>query len=425
MPRLDSRSCFGRILDWKKGGYCRICPLDRYETSRKYLENSLVIETTFKSGQGEVRLLDFFPMREEGEHEPYRQILRIAEGVKGSVKILVEIVPRFDYGAIKPWIRTNGDNSFVAIGGSDGLLISGDFHLEIRNRHGLAGEVLIEKGQRFYLSMLWRKPEDLDEGPVEVPGTTELDRRLDETMEWWRKWSSQGKISGPYAPQSMVSALVLKGLSNAPTGAIAAAATTSLPESPGGSRNWDYRFTWVRDSAFSVRSLWELGFGKEADGFRRFIERSTAGSADELQILFGLGGERRIQEIEIAELEGYRGASPVRIGNAARGQVQLDVYGELLDLSWRWHDLGYSPDDDYWEFLVELIKGTVENWKNPDSGIWEMRGKPRHFVHSKVMCWSALDRGIKLAGELGREVPSDDWIKVRDEIKSVVEEKRL
>jgi pentatricopeptide repeat protein len=423
MPRLDSRSCFGRILDWKKGGYCRICPRDRYETSRKYLENSLVIETMFKSGQGEVRLLDFFPMREEGEHEPYRQILRIAEGIKGSVKILVEIVPRFDYGAIKPWIRTNGDNSFVAIGGSEGLLISGDFPLEIRNRHGLAGEVLIEKGQRFYLSMLWRKPEDLDEGPVEVPGTTELNRRLDETMEWWRKWSSQGKISGPYAPQSMVSALVLKGLSNAPTGAIAAAATTSLPESPGGSRNWDYRFTWVRDSAFSVRSLWELGFGKEADGFRRFIERSTAGSADELQILFGLGGERRIQEIEIAELEGYRGASPVRIGNAARGQVQLDVYGELLDLSWRWHDLGYSPDDDYWEFLVELIKGTVENWKNPDSGIWEMRGNPRHFVHSKVMCWSALDRGIKLAGELVREVPADDWIEVRDEIKSVVEEK--
>ena len=423
MPRMDSRSCFARLLGWDTGGYCRISPASSYQTTRKYLEHTLILQTTFDSNSGLVRLLDFFPMRQEGEHTPYSQILRIAEGLEGKVKLSMEVKPRFDYGAVKPWIRARDGGGFVAIGGCDGLLISGDFKMEISNRHDIMGESVIEKGQRRYLSMLWRKPESLDEALEEAPAIAELDRRLEETETWWRKWASQGKLEGPYADRAMTSALVLKGLSNAPTGAIAAAATTSLPESPGGSRNWDYRFTWVRDSAFSVRSLRELGFEKEADGFRRFIERSAAGSAEELQILFGLGGERRIQEHEIPELAGYRGASPVRVGNAARQQVQLDVYGELLDLAWRWHGLGNSPDDDYWEFLVELINGAAVNWEKPDAGIWEMRGEPRHFVHSKVMCWSALNRGIKLAGELKRKCPLAKWEKAREEIRRTVEEK--
>jgi GH15 family glucan-1,4-alpha-glucosidase len=423
MPRMDSRSCFGRLLGWETGGYCQIVPQGRFTASRKYLKNSLILETTFKTAAGSARLLDFFPMREGGEHKPYRQILRIVEGIEGSVDLLLTIMPRFDFGAVKPWIRTNGEGSFVAIGGSDGLLISGSFPLEIRKRHDLAGKSRSEEGQRLYLSICWQKPENLDEGQVEIPPTSELDRRLKKTKAWWQNWSSQGKSPGNYGAESMVSALVLKGLTNAPTGAIAAAATASLPESPGGSRNWDYRFTWVRDSAFSVRSLWELGFGKEADGFRRFIERSAAGSAEELQILFGLGGERRIQEIEIPELEGYRKAAPVRVGNAARKQVQLDVYGELLDLAWRWHALGNSPDNDYWEFLVELINEAAKNWEKPDCGIWEIRGIPQHFVHSKVMCWSALDRGIKLAEDLGRQCPLDKWKKVRDDIRRRVEER--
>jgi GH15 family glucan-1,4-alpha-glucosidase len=423
MPRMDSRSCFGRLLGWEIGGYCQISPQGSYTTSRKYIKNTLILETTFNSEAGRARLLDFFPMREGGELIPYRQILRIAEGLEGSMNLLLSIVPRFDYGAIKPWIKTNGDGSFVAIGGSDGLLISGNFSMKIRNRHDITAETELEEGRRLYLSMLWQKPENLDEGPVEVVQISELDRRLEETREWWLHWSSQGKFTGDYADESMISALVLKGLTNAPTGAIAAAATSSLPETPGGTRNWDYRFTWVRDSTFAVRSLRELGFGKEADGFRRFIERSAAGSAEELQILFGLGGERRIQEIEIPELEGYRQAAPVRIGNDARIQMQLDVYGELLDLAWRWHELGYSPDNDYWEFLVELINEAAKKWQEPDCGIWEIRDAPRHFVHSKVMCWSALDRGIKLAKDLDRQGPLDKWQKVRDEIRQAVETK--
>ena len=224
------------------------------------------------------------------------------------------------------------------------------------------------------MSILWRKPEELDDNLVHALTSEELDRRFDETTAWWRSWSARCTYNGPFADHVRRSALVLKGLTNAPTGAIAAAPTTSLPESPGGSRNWDYRFSWIRDSCFTVRSLVELGYAKEADGFRRFIERSAAGSAEQLQILYGLGGERRLQELELDNLEGYRGARPVRIGNAAEHQTQLDMYGEVLDLSWRWHQLGNSPDDEYWEFLVDTVKRTTSEWNKADRGIWEMRG---------------------------------------------------
>ena len=422
MPRLDSKSCFGRILGWEQGGYCKIAPSSAFSTSRRYVENSLVLQTTFTTESGEARLLDCFAMRKGGEHDPHRQVLRIVEGVAGRVTFAVDLVPRFDYGAVKPWIRKIRNGHHIAIGGSDGLFISGDLPLEMKHRHDLTGSCTVEEGQRLRLSLLWRRPEDLDEGLVQAPEIEELDRRLEETVDWWNFWVNKGKISGPYAAYVRRSVIVLKGLTNAPTGAIAAAATTSLPESPGGSRNWDYRFSWIRDSCFTVRSLAQVGYIKEADGFRRFIERSAAGSAEQLQILYGVGGERRFHELEIDSLEGYRGAKPVRVGNAARGQVQMDVYGELLDLSWRWHSRGYSPDDDYWEFLVELVDQAFCCWRQPDRGIWEMRGKPRHFVQSKVMCWAALDRGIKLAEDLDRKAPTAAWRKEMDEIRSAVEE---
>jgi GH15 family glucan-1,4-alpha-glucosidase len=423
MPRVDSRSCFGRILGWERGGYCQIVPSGPYKTSRRYIADTLVLETTFQNVAGKARLFDCFPMRRGGKHDPYQQILRIVEGVKGRMDLTIEIIPRFDYGAIKPWVRRYLKDHYIAIGGSDGLLISGDVHLDMRGRHDLVGSFIIEKGQRAHLSLLYRRPEDLDEGLVKVPSIEELDRRLEETIRWWKAWSSNGKIEGPYAEQVKRSTIVLKALSNAPTGAIAAAPTTSLPETPGGSRNWDYRFSWIRDSSFTVRSLGEVGHASEADGFRRFIERSAAGSAEEIQVLFGVGGERRLREQEIKELQGYRGAKPIRVGNSAEGQRQLDVYGELLGLAWRWHTLGYSPDDDYWEFLQELVNAAIRLWKNPDRGIWEMRGKPRHFVYSKAMCWAAVDRGIKLALDSGRKGPTGTWKKVLREIRQAIEEK--
>jgi GH15 family glucan-1,4-alpha-glucosidase len=230
-------------------------------------------------------------------------------------------------------------------------------------------------------------------------------------------------VRGEFADDMRRSAIILKGLTHAPTGAIAAAATASLPESIGGTRNWDYRYSWIRDSYFTVRSLVQLGYVDEADGFRRFVERTAAGSADEVQVLFGLGGERRLFERTLEGIEGYRQSRPVRIGNAAENQLQLDVYGELLGLAWIWHQQGRSPDDDYWEFLVSLVNRAAREWIYPDQGIWEMRGRPRHFVHSKAMCWSALDRGIRLAQDTGRNAPLEAWRTERRKIRQAIEER--
>jgi GH15 family glucan-1,4-alpha-glucosidase len=253
------------------------------------------------------------------------------------------------------------------------------------------------------------------------PDPAELDRRLEQTVAWWRGWSAHAGRLGRDQPALLRSATVLKALTQATTGAIAAAATTSLPEAPGGPRNWDYRASWVRDSVFALRSLAELGYSAEADGFRRFVERSAAGSAQELQIMYGLGGERRLAELILDDLEGYGGARPVRIGNAAARQHQHDVYGELLDLAWAWHQRGKTPDGDDWRFLVELVNTAAERWRTPDRGIWELRGRPRHLVHSKVMCWVALDRGLRLATDLGLPAPVERWTATRREIRAAVE----
>ncbi|MGB6065666.1 MAG: glycoside hydrolase family 15 protein [Desulfomonilaceae bacterium] len=421
MPRMDSASCFGRILDWENGGYCQIVPREKYRATRRYLDSTLILETVFSTEKGEARVIDCFTMRVGGEHDPHQQILRVIEGIEGAVELKLDIEPRFDYGAVKPWIRMDKRGHFLAIGGSHGLVISGNVDIGMKHRHNLEGTFTAEKGARAHLSILFRQPEDIDEGLVEVSDPEELDGRLEETIAWWHAWCDKGRFRDRYAHQTKRSAMVLKGLTNAPTGAIAAAATTSLPEWPAGCRNWDYRFSWIRDSCFTVNSLAQLGYIKEANGVRRFIERSAAGSADQIQTVFGLGGERWLPENEIAVLEGYRGAKPVRAGNEASSQRQLDAYGELLDLAYRWHNQGESPDDDYWEFLVELVCAAAESWKRPDRSIWELRGEPRHFVYSKVMCWAAIDRGIKLAEDIGREAPLDLWKKSRDEVRLAVE----
>jgi GH15 family glucan-1,4-alpha-glucosidase len=421
MPRMDSPSCFGRLLDWGSGGYCEISPRDPCDTRRRYVEKTLILETTFRNSEAEVRIRDCFTMREGGEHRPHRQILRVVEGVRGEMELTVEISPRFDYGAVRPWIRPYGKEHFIALGGSHGLLICGNIGLHLERRHALAGSCSVREGRRFRLSILFREPAALDAEEVEVPDDEELDRRLEETIAWWRRWSDRTRVSGDYAQEALRSALVLKGLSNAPTGAIAAAPTTSLPEVMGGIRNWDYRFSWVRDSAFAVRSLAQVGHHREAEGFRRFVERTAAGSADEIQVVFGVGGERRLQEFENRTLDGYRGSRPVRTGNAAQGQLQLDVYGEILDLAWIWYRLGHEPDKDYWEFLVEVVNAAMNKWPLPDQGLWEMRGAPRHFVQSKAMCWSALDRGVRLGEALKREAPVEQWRQAGEAVRQAIE----
>jgi GH15 family glucan-1,4-alpha-glucosidase len=419
MPRLDDGSTFGRLLDWDRGGYCRLAPDDAdTEFTRAYLEDTMVLETRFHSGRGEARLLDCFTVHAGGAVAPYRQLLRVVEGLRGQVDLELVIAARFDYGGAKPWIRMHGPSLWSAVGGNDAIVITTGIPLELRDGHDLIGGCTVRAGDRFRLSMTSYLPEQLDPDPPGQPDDATLDERLATTIDWWRTWAARATTDDAGTRRS---ALVLKALTNAPTGAIAAAPTTSLPEAIGADRNWDYRFSWIRDSQFTVRSLGELGFDAEADGFRRFIERTAAGSPHDVQIMYGLDGRRRLSEATVP-LEGYRSSSPVRIGNAASEQLQLDVYGELLDLAWRWHRRGRSPDDDYWRFLLGLVDTAADRWEEPDHGLWEMRGEPRHFVHSKVMCWAALDRGIRLAEECLRQAPIPRWRRVRDQIGASIEE---
>jgi len=420
MPRLDYGSCFGRLVDWEKGGYCSIAPAEGETTLfRRYLEDTLVLETTFRSSGGEVRLFDLFAI--DAERQPRSRLLRIIEGVRGHMDLCLRVSPRLDYGEIEPWIRHHGMHVYSAIGGNDGLLITSDFGLTMAGRHDLEATFDVRAGERSRVSMTFVTPHEIDRAAWQPVEPVELDRHLEETVRWWREWSSQANLAGPDGPGVVHSAIILKALSNPDTGATAAAVTTSLPESAGGNRNWDYRYSWIRDSAFSVRSLAGIGCISEADGFRGFIERSSAGSAQKMQIMYGLGGERRLTEDILDHLEGYRGAKPVRIGNAAKNQRQLDAYGLLVEQTWRWHQRGRSPDDDYWRFLLDIVDTAAECWQEPDRGIWEMRGEPQQFVHSKVMCWAALDRGIRLAEECLRKAPTRRWRKTRDEIREAVE----
>jgi GH15 family glucan-1,4-alpha-glucosidase len=379
-----------------------------------------VLVTTLFAPGGECRVIDCFTMRDGGAVNPHRQLLRVFDGVRGRIQLRSLIQPRFDYGGVKPWIRLHGKNLFSAMGGNDALVLSADVELECVNDHDLMSTFAIQAGQRIRFSATYAAPESIDPDPPPVPLPDELDARLDETIACWRAWTKQIRIDAAYRPETVRSALVLKALVHAPSGAMVAAPTTSLPESVGSGRNWDYRFSWIRDSQFSVRSLTELGCSGEADGFRRFIERSAAGSADSLQIMYGVGGERRLVEVEL-DLEGYRASRPVRIGNAASRQQQLDVFGYLLDLAWRWHQRGHSPDDDYWRFLLSLVERVIALWKEPDCGIWEMRGKPQHFVHSKVMCWAAVDRGIRLARQCLRQAPLERWERAARAIRRSIE----
>jgi GH15 family glucan-1,4-alpha-glucosidase len=423
-PRIDAASCFGRLLDWAGGGHCGIEPVDRdVELLRSYLDDTLVLTTTFRTGEGECVVYDCFTMRKGGAHKPRAQLLRIVEGVRGRIELAVHIAPRFDYGDTKAWVRQHGQRLYSAIGGADALVISGDIDLDIsEHHHELEATVSARAGERIRLSIRAADSAAIDPAPPHPAPPEELDKRLDETIRWWRRWSGKARLTGPDSTAAKRSAIVLKALTNAPTGAVAAAPTTSLPEVIGQGRNWDYRYSWIRDAQITVRSLSELGFEAEADGFRRFVERTAAGSAENLQIMYGVGGERRLAEMELDHLEGYRGSSPVRLGNAAAKQLQLDVYGYLLQLAWQWHQRGSSPDDDYWRFLVSVVDAAAERWAEPDQGIWEMRGEPRHFVHSKAMCWVAVDRGLRLADASMRRAPTKRWRATRDAIRASVEE---
>lgn len=444
LPRFDSASSFGRLLDWRRGGYFSITPAGRYEARREYLPGTLVLVTTFRQGAANVaRLTDFFAMREGGRTRPRRRLVRLLEGVRGRMRFAIDVVPRFDYGEVEPWIFRAGRRQHAVVGSNKGLLVFGD--VALRGESALHAEIELRARSRRRVAIQFFSPEGLESVSALGASGAELARELRETVRWWRAWTSRLRFREKGAPRTgrlapagparalragrsepaganvTRSAIVLKALTYAPTGAIVAAPTTSLPERVGGPRNWDYRFSWIRDSIYTVHALAELGCRAEADGFRRFVQRSAAGNAEELQVMYAVDGKRRLTEVVLDHLEGWRRSAPVRIGNAARKQFQADAFGLLLELAWRWSRRGNAPDPDYWRFLVSLVETAIAKWRLPDRGIWEVRTAPRHFVHSKVMCWAAVDRGIALAQAHALPAPVERWREAREAIRAAVE----
>jgi GH15 family glucan-1,4-alpha-glucosidase len=422
-PRIDSAPVFGRLLDAERGGSCRLHPVgDVLEADRRYLDRTMVLETRLRTASGTLLVRDLLAMRAGGRSDPRRHLIRVATCEDGEIDVACELSARFDFGMIPPWVRDHGDGDFTLVGGATGLAVWSDLDLALGDRHDIIGACRLTAGETRRLVIATCPPELLDDGPIEIPTPELVDTRVEESIDWWHRWcDARDGDRSDEGGGVLRSALALKSLTHAPTGAIAAAATTSLPEIPGGSWNWDYRFSWIRDSWMTVRSLAEAGFTREATGFQRFVERSAAGSGDELQLLYGVDGRHRTPEVELEAVAGHRGARPVREGNAAQSQLQLDMYGYLLELSWRRLQDGSAMEPSYRRFVAELVDTVCRRWREPDHGIWELRGDPAHYVYSKVLCWTAIDRGIRLAEQL--EATSGDvdrWRTTRDQIRATV-----
>lgn len=419
LRRFDRGTTFGRLLDADRGGHFAITPVaDVERVERRYLPSTLVLETTTTTTAGSVRLTDAFVMVEGGASNPRHQLVRLVEAVDDDIEIDVVIEPRFDYGATRPWLRSHGPDRVSAVGGDDALVISAGCELEIdHDQFRVRARVRVRPGRDLAVVIAAQPAHRLDPDAVDAD---DAGGALDATVRWWRQWSGRTQVEGPHAQAMERSAIVLKGLTCAPTGAIVAAATTSLPEVAGGTANWDYRYCWVRDSSLALDALGAVGHHEVASGLRDFIVRSSAGHGSEVQVAYGPSGERSLPERQL-DLEGWRGSAPVRVGNGAARQVQLDVYGHLLDLAHRHHDQ-HPLSDDEWRFMASVVDEAVAHRQDPDSGIWELRGPPRHYVHSKVMVWVAIDRGIGLVEDHGHPTNHlERWIEARDDIRHEIE----
>jgi alpha,alpha-trehalase len=423
--RFDARSVFGRLLDWQRGGHFRIAPSQPYRSSRRYRPGTNILETRFETDGGALVLTDCLamhdtPTAEDGSSpiDPCRQLIRQVRCEAGEVEVRIEFEPRFDYGLVTPQVTFVGPGLATVFGGADALLLQSDLLDDQTGLASVTGTRTLRAGEQAMAVLTYELPHRLRQVRIDP---AELRQRIEATERFWTAWSRRCTYEGPYQEQVLRSALVLKGLTNSPTGALVAAPTTSLPEQVGGVRNWDYRLTWVRDSAFTLYAMFTLGYTEEAHAFMSWVARTTAGRADQLQVVYGVGGERLLPEIELSALEGYRGSRPVRVGNAAATQFQLDTYGEVLDTAWLYHRYGGKIDPALWRFLQHLVEYVGQVWTEPDDGIWEVRGQRQHFVYSKAMAWVAVDRGIRLARRLGFDAPLDRWRVLRDEIRAQVD----
>ena len=410
-PRFDSGACFAAILGAPEHGRWLLGPVGELRSAtRRYRHDTLILESVYETDEGSVRAIDFMPPRGAAP-----DIVRIVEGLDGEVPMRSELAIRFDYGKVVPWVR-RVDHARVAIAGPDGLCLRTPVEV-----HGeemtTVSEFVLRAGERVPFTLTWFPSHQ------ELPAAIDAEAALNETEEFWLGWAARCMHVGHYHEEIHQSLLFLKALTYAPTGGIVAAPTTSLPEELGGVRNWDYRYCWLRDATLTLLAMLHAGYSDEALAWRQWLLRAVAGDPADVQIMYGIAGERRLEERELDWLPGFGGSRPVRVGNAASAQLQLDVYGETIDALYQTRVHGAPADDNIWSLTRKLLEWLEDGWRQPDAGIWEVRGPYRHFTHSKVMAWVAFDRAVRAHEEFGRDGPVDRWRLLRDEVEAEVLER--
>ena len=409
LPRFDSDACFARLLGDDAHGRWSLRPAGEVTACRRsYRDGTLVLETEHDTAEGTVRVVDFMPVRCE-----HADLVRVVEGVRGTVPMRMELVVRFGYGRTVPWARRLPSGAVSYVAGPDALYLHTPVETRGENLRTVA-EFAVSEGERVPFTLLWSWSHE------EPPSPPDPAESLAETVAYWRGWSARSTYDGRCAEAVQRSLVTLKALTYAPTGGIVAAPTTSLPEHLGGVRNWDYRYCWLRDATFTLQSLMVAGYHDEAAAWRDWLLRAVAGSPGEMQVMYGAAGERRLPEWTVGWLPGYEGSAPVRVGNAAVDQLQLDVYGEVMDALYQARRAGIDGNGVSWPFERELMRFLATAWREPDEGIWEVRGPRRHFTHSKVMAWVAFDRAVRAVEQHGLSGPVGEWRATRDEIHAEV-----
>ncbi len=407
-PRFDSGACFASLLGTEKNGRWLLAPASKIKSiQRRYRQDTLVLETDYETEDGAVTLVDCMPPRSQ---EP--DVVRLVVGRCGQVRMRMELIIRFDYGSIIPWVRRT-DKGIRAVAGPDTLILRTDAALRGEGLTTTA-EFTVSEGERIPFVLMWH--------PSHEPTSPMIDAQetITQTERWWQEWSNRCTYDGPWREAVVRSLITLKALTYAPTGGIVAAPTTSLPEKLGAVRNWDYRYCWLRDATFTLYALIHGGYTGEADRWRQWLLRAVAGNPSQINIMYGLAGERRLTEFEVGWLPGYEKSAPVRIGNAAHSQFQLDVYGEVMDALHLARRAGLKPDENDWRVQSALIEFLESAWNEPDEGIWEVRGPRRNFTHSKIMAWVAVDRTVKAIERFGLDGPLERWQKLRATIHQEV-----
>src|SRR5436190_9383507 len=405
LPRFDSGACFAALLGKEENGRWALEPTDAAQrVARRYRGDTLILETEWETSTGIARVIDFMPPRGTAP-----DVVRIVEGIRGRVPMRTELVIRFDYGSIVPWVRRMNGQARIAVGGPDALCLRTPVSIRGEDLRTV-GDFVVLARQRVPFTLTWF-PSHAD-----WPAAIDPERALRDTDEFWRRFCSRSTYDGDWSEAVRRSLMVLKALTYAPTGGIVAAPTTSLPEWIGGVRNWDYRYCWLRDATLTLLAFLNAGYVDEAKEWRQWLLRTAAGDPADLQIMYGLAGERRLTELELPWLSGYAGSRPVRIGNQASEQLQLDVYGEVLDALYQGRVHGLPAEAPAWALQRKLLQHLETAWRDPDEGLWEIRGPRRHFTHSKVMCWVAFDRAVRSVEDQRLEGPVERWRELRDEI---------